>query len=217
MSENLTDLDKEYPDFLRLIEEANFWGLEGIPKFQYDNYGLPTPANALIQYQAMMLGFKKYLLKIHRIENVTTKEEALKYWNPSFFTLKNLIEWISHESSEQNEIRAKYEEGVSFLNGELKRILPKPERKFKWPEMAFLIIYEKRERPAKNENPSLYKHLRYWREQSNRVKNDPENNKYRIKMFERMISELSPDAKIWAESEFKELKQNIDLEKDKLN
>jgi hypothetical protein len=209
-------LDKKFPTFLDLVVEAGRLEIDSeIPMVSKNQFGeLQSPMDH-ISFVALQALFYKYLLSAKGIENTNSEEEIERLWDKNYFTLRHFIGAIALAKLNVKDLQqgAKIRKEVAKKELREKTLI---HSNFSGPQKAFIIFYEKIGTPVKKGNESLYEDCRIWSLRTNRVKSDLETNKKRIRLFERMIPELSPDAQLLAEKDFWELKQNIKNEEDRL-
>lgn len=210
-------LDQEFPTFLDLVVEVGRLEIDPeFPKIYQNQNGEPFSPMDHISLIALKDHFYKYLLKIHGKKTFDTQIEIDKVLSNKYFTIRHLINAFSQSKLEILDLQKKNKIRSNDAKKEL-REKSLVHSNFTGPQKAFIIFYERFGTPIKKGNASLYEDCRIWSVKVNRVKSDLETNKKRIRLFERMIPELSPDAQIMAEREYLELKQNIKNEEDKIS
>jgi hypothetical protein len=210
-------LDQEFPTFLDLVVEVGRLEIDPeFPKIYQNQNGEPFSPMDHISYTGLQDLFYRYLLHIQGKKATNSQVEIDELWSNKYFTIRHLTDAFS-----QSKVEVKTLQNSKKIRSDLaKKDLRKKSlvhSNFSGPQRAFIIFYEQFGAPIKKGNESLYEDYRIWSFRLNRVKSDLETNQKRIRLFERMICELSPDAQIRAEREYLELRQNIKNEEDKLS
>lgn len=215
MEMKLEDLEKEFPTFLDLYIEAGKFEIDGIPRLFKNRNGEISDPIQVLNLSSYELLFNRYIFEREGVGLVNPERGYLT----KYLTLNYFLDFIAKGKSDIKKLNDEYNQTKKFVDDELKKrlkgVFSKPDMvALTGPEKAFLIFYENWEEPKKNDNQSLWDDFRYWKYRSNRIQSDPKTNDRRKKLFDRMISKLSPEAKLKAEEEYRLLLQNIDKEED---